>query len=98
MSAPNISSFIRGIAEDALRDVYVRGKKASCGSANDPCRNPGPPAKASQGGGWITPLVSILMLDNHDLNIQVRTGGRVLIQGNAWLDVKSLSKSPPLER
>ena len=26
MSTPNISSFIWGIADDVLRDVYVRGK------------------------------------------------------------------------
>ena len=30
-----------------------------------------------------TPLVGMLLLDNHDLSIQVRTGGRVLIEATA---------------
>ncbi len=30
-----------------------------------------------------TPLVGMLLLNNHNLNIEVETGGRVLIQANA---------------
>ena len=39
------------------------------------------PIKADATGS--TPLVGMLLLDGHDLNIQVREGGRVVIQAGA---------------
>ena len=43
----------------------------------------GHPAYIEAGAADATPLVGMRMLDNHDLHIQVRDGGRVLIQAMA---------------
>ena len=40
----------------------------------------GRPRHVEVGSAGATPLVGMLLLDGHDLNIQVRDGGRVLIQ------------------
>ncbi len=63
---------LRTEPERLLDDTSWNGVRVSC--AQDLRRRRG-----SEMASW-TPLVGMAMLDGHDLSIQVRDGGRVVIQ------------------